>query len=1237
MGVLGGLLGRIIQLLFELLKYLYNLFLYIANVRIFSTNADGELIAIKTIFSHFQVLLYIIMVFYISFEVVKYTISPDTAMDKEKGAGGLLKRVVITIMLMAFMNQIFAASEKLRSNLINSNVIQQIILPSKNDDQFSNRNVNPGGQFAGSVLELFYVSNAKNLSNNGCSSCNPDTCTGENTNCCSNNCNQGKAKSIYNYCLAEFKGKSATKPNVDINSDQFTDCDKLGFEIYTSSVNPIVKVNNFIVMLATVIFCGWVLLQYCVENAKNVFKLAFLQAISPIPIMCYLSPDKDGVFPKWSKLVISAYLDTIIRIAILYFTAFICNLLMTTFKDLTLFKGIEDAGYTDISGGTKIIIVAFLLIGLFYFAMEAPKLIKDMMPKSLQGSFGGAFGIGKESRAARSKALSKALGAAKGGVRGTARGLAAARHNFKGADGKYSLKNGLDKLNPYKKARRALYNARSAARMKRAQAEEERDKRDEINRATDKAIEDAKQAKRDLREAKRNNKDLYNRAAQASVERDSVNNEIKALENIAQARSLTTAESNRLKMLQNRRGQLEAVIKTSEEVSSRTAELDANKRESYKKIIDVKTEFTSANEARQKAKQIMNANPKDSEAYRKASEELKYAEKRMKDAEKEEKELKKGIKDYSEEEEHAVAAENKKKDLDEKKKAALDSEKSYYEKGREYTAASDASSNAKKALDAAKADEDSIKNAYEELKKNVGKIGPDGKPTTEEHVQNALNAWNAAKEKTKAADDNYKAAEENRQKVADAVVEAGKKKTLNESELAGILNGTSEDEINNNAVNASKKLDEISKERSKTVAEKALAEKQQEYEDRIRKPDENIKKLREEYVGMKEEHRAERAKEMADKKTFAHDEHYQSVLGGAIGGFLEGTVDGIKNGNYEHYFDLPTSKTTRQNIQHVNSSIANEIQHEIKRETYYEQGNDVSAGGAIVSGISNIIHGTTSQQLESGFAPMEATIKTREATAKSFSEVAQSAGKTKSVLVDNIGKNKNRDKIDETNLAERRAIEKVYDRAGITYDEYSFDFKNNDISSLYRSLDVKEAEIKSQLERAATDSERSKFNDLLERFKAFSGDLKNTAAKITHSHLASDAKTMSDVDLISKYSLDAVKEYRRERSVFENMTESMKKTLFDKIKGDETLLGYYREIIELKNYDNYEALFGLSDQLDIISTDLQNSASGYSTVVSQAKETAERVSANEKGLPADAATGDGNKSGGSGSSSGSSK
>jgi len=158
------------------------------------------------------------------------------------------------------------------------------------------------------------------------------------------------------------------------------------------------------------------LLSMCLDLAIRTIKLAFLQIISPIPIIAYIDPGSKKIFTNWVTESITTYIDLFIRIFLISFLIFFVGLL----KDVNL--------------GSPLLTIA-LIIGVLLFVQRTPKLINDMLGIDLKGDF---FGTAKSSLGFIKGLGKKTYAGASLGVKGTAGmigGRAEARSAFTDSDG----------------------------------------------------------------------------------------------------------------------------------------------------------------------------------------------------------------------------------------------------------------------------------------------------------------------------------------------------------------------------------------------------------------------------------------------------------------------------------------------------------------------------------------------------------------------------------------------------------------------------------------------------------------------------------------------------------------------------------------------------------------------------------------------------------------------------------
>lgn len=385
-GALRTVGAVICDFIYEIIAGLYQLFTVIARLNVL------QAVDIKPIYQRVTMILTIVMTFYITFQFVKYAIEPDTFTDKEKGVGNILKRIVIVVIMLAFMPNIFELGFKLQNRIIETQFISKAII-GKTQGDFTSY----GNEFAANVLNLFYYVDDRDA-DGGCYNDN------------GSDCNEARTAVKENLQKLRQTGKSDIHGNINIPSEK---------SLLRGDVKPAIKFNGILAICAGG-FMAYILVMYCVDLGTRFFQLLFLQLISPIAIMGYLLPKKEGIFQKWIKQVTTTFFDVFLRIAIMSFVMLLISTLGNAFDDGSIFSSIPEG----VSGTMKVFAYIALVIGLLSFAKKAPKLLSDLFPSS--GAAGLGFGLSTKDRGfgAAGRVVGGAAGAIIGGTAGLGTGVA---------------------------------------------------------------------------------------------------------------------------------------------------------------------------------------------------------------------------------------------------------------------------------------------------------------------------------------------------------------------------------------------------------------------------------------------------------------------------------------------------------------------------------------------------------------------------------------------------------------------------------------------------------------------------------------------------------------------------------------------------------------------------------------------------------------------------------------------
>lgn len=389
---------------YQLIIFLYDMFDMLCHSRILENDL------LEQISTRIGLILGLIMLFRVSFSFIQMLINPDTINDKEKGAFNVVKKILIVIVLLGITPYLFDFAFSIQNKLLgdnnnNANVISRLLLPETADTK------NFGSVLSSNILLSFYNMNDEL---NGLSLSENDA----NNYVVCDNYRKLLQRNIVGSNSFEFGYNCLSKDKIVVisASDSLTGKE----ERY-----DIIDFNWIFAMLVGIFIC-WSLFTYCFSVGIRVIQLAFLQIISPMPIVSYLSPKKDGMFQKWAKMCLTTYLDVFIRVAIINFIVLIIAYLLNGFESANSTFWESILAYTTISSKSKKFLMVIMVLALLQFAKKAPELLKELLPKSWAAS--GDFGFGLKNRSVLGGAIGKGLafagGVAAGGIAGITSGIA---------------------------------------------------------------------------------------------------------------------------------------------------------------------------------------------------------------------------------------------------------------------------------------------------------------------------------------------------------------------------------------------------------------------------------------------------------------------------------------------------------------------------------------------------------------------------------------------------------------------------------------------------------------------------------------------------------------------------------------------------------------------------------------------------------------------------------------------
>ena len=369
-----SILVAIRTLFLDLCSAIYKLIVYTCDI--FFSLGEAKILddpTIQGIYTRVGLILGLFMVFRLTFAGIQYLIDPDTMLDKQKGIGNIVKKVLLVVLLLGSTQYIFKKAYEIQHLIIEDNVLSRIIL------QESSQPESKGGEIAYQLFKPFFQPNSAVVSY--CN--NNNNCQGQDNN--------------YNWCMEQLKPDSEgsvsvlksdfqkTPPSLTVAyicSSEVVDLPIVGNSDNKTQKEFIVNFEGF-VALATGMVVLWTIMTYTIQVGVRAMQLAYLQLIAPIPIMMYLTPKGDETLKKWAKQCTTTFFDFFIRAAIFYFIILVINALETAALRIDYNKS-WTLGYLYI----KVV----LIIALLVFAKKVPNLLKELFP-SMGGAASFDFGI----------------------------------------------------------------------------------------------------------------------------------------------------------------------------------------------------------------------------------------------------------------------------------------------------------------------------------------------------------------------------------------------------------------------------------------------------------------------------------------------------------------------------------------------------------------------------------------------------------------------------------------------------------------------------------------------------------------------------------------------------------------------------------------------------------------------------------------------------------------------------
>lgn len=410
-------------------------------------------------------LIGVFMLFKVTVSVVNYILNPDDFSDKEKGFTNIIKRIILSLVMLVLAPFVFQEAFNLQAVILEENTIMNLVFgapptPAEVEAGSSERSSNSsyvdmaGRKIQFTLMYAFAQPNYQEFSGS-----NFDLMNCENTYAKDDENNydfrissitNDKSKFIYQLepdCWGVYDPDTDAYVNDGTNGklmQLFEENDAgAAYQNYAQGVaqqsfslffrKEVITAKSedgryfvnyrFGISTAVGVATLYMFLMFCIDIAVRSIQWGFLQMISPIPILSYCDPksSKDGMFKKWLDKCKKVYLDLFIRLFALYFGIYIITLI-GTFRDVVTGE--------EISMMDNWILSIFMILGVLMFVKKLPDFLKETLALDGSGMFKGYMNPFKkiEDETIGGKAISgiakKPVGAVTGLAAGTAAGIA---------------------------------------------------------------------------------------------------------------------------------------------------------------------------------------------------------------------------------------------------------------------------------------------------------------------------------------------------------------------------------------------------------------------------------------------------------------------------------------------------------------------------------------------------------------------------------------------------------------------------------------------------------------------------------------------------------------------------------------------------------------------------------------------------------------------------------------------
>ena len=388
-----GLLLTLDAIIYDLIGKAYNIFMAIAGARLLS--ADAYMKVANKVYA----IVGVLMLFVLSYSILRSIIDPDKHLKEELGAK-MVQRVVIAVVGLAMTPVLFNLLYQAQGLILESNILGNLFFNDEVLDDGTDPNsylTDIGGSVTATSLwqAFFYPSEESGMESSEIKTdpSNYLIAAGSAAACLAAAGVAGffigvpvvnllavgaAALTCVNATQAISEASSGNSEEITLQEAYSRTSAGDSFRLYLAFIDNYVDDGEisylFIISSIAGGFCLYAFISFSIDMGVRAAKMAYLQIVAPIPLIMQVVPSNKDMFDKYLKSVKNTFMEVFIRISVVYVVVYIICHLPQLFSSTTALWG-----NTNLSGTSKLLALALLILGLIAFCRRAPDIISETL------------------------------------------------------------------------------------------------------------------------------------------------------------------------------------------------------------------------------------------------------------------------------------------------------------------------------------------------------------------------------------------------------------------------------------------------------------------------------------------------------------------------------------------------------------------------------------------------------------------------------------------------------------------------------------------------------------------------------------------------------------------------------------------------------------------------------------------------------------------------------------------